>query len=257
LSWALRHAWIWGALYLATIPVAAGVFAANGDGFFDSNLAREAGTESDISQLEAALSSTIDRIAARASIVYSGQRFVVIGRPVVEQVARGQGPNGTFVIEVYGMIGSAHQQAGGPFWFELGPQEGITYGASGPTYTYEVEPVGPDGLGSPAFVKPLSLVPAALFATPPDLSPSLTVGPRIARQIDRLSGAYAGNPSEASGLYLRMLYLSATTITTLGLGDIQPISSTARLWVSIEAVAGIVLAGLFLNAVARGRRTRN
>ena|SRR5450755_3566830 len=219
----MRRAWIWGCLYLATIPVAAGVFAANGQGFVDSNLAREAGTAGDIAQLKTALSSTIDRSAARSSIVYSGQRFVVVGRPVVDQVVRGQGPTGTFVIEVYGIIGSTHQRAGGPFWFEVGPQEGITYGPSGSaSYTYEVQPVGPDGLGSPALAKPFSLMAAALFATPPDLSPSLTVGPHIARQIDRLSGAYAGDPSQASGLYVRMLYLSATTITTLGLGDIQP-----------------------------------
>jgi voltage-gated potassium channel Kch len=47
-----------------------------------------------------------------------------------------------------------------------------------------------------------------------------------------------------------MVYFSATTITTVGFGDIVPLSSLARLVVGIEAVTGWVLAGLFLNAIA-------
>jgi voltage-gated potassium channel Kch len=50
-----------------------------------------------------------------------------------------------------------------------------------------------------------------------------------------------------------MLYLSATTITTLGFGDIVPLTTPARLAISIEAVIGIVMMGLFLNAVSRER----
>lgn len=40
------------------------------------------------------------------------------------------------------------------------------------------------------------------------------------------------------------LYLSATTITTVGYGDIRPINSTARLVLGLEAVSGLVLLGL-------------
>ena len=46
-----------------------------------------------------------------------------------------------------------------------------------------------------------------------------------------------------------MVYFSATTITTLGFGDIVPLTTAARMTVSIESVMGIVLMGLFLNAV--------
>jgi voltage-gated potassium channel Kch len=48
-----------------------------------------------------------------------------------------------------------------------------------------------------------------------------------------------------------MLYLSATTITTLGFGDIVPLTTPARLAISVEAVTGILLMGRFLNAVAK------
>jgi hypothetical protein len=48
-----------------------------------------------------------------------------------------------------------------------------------------------------------------------------------------------------------MLYLSASTITTLGFGDIVPLTSAARLAVSCEAICGILVMGLFLNAVSK------
>jgi hypothetical protein len=52
------------------------------------------------------------------------------------------------------------------------------------------------------------------------------------------------------GNYWRMLYLSAVTITTLGFGDIVPMTTPARILVSSEAIFGVVLVGLFLNALS-------
>ena len=59
-----------------------------------------------------------------------------------------------------------------------------------------------------------------------------------------------GDPASFSRQYFRITYVSAVVITTLGLGDIVPISPTARTLVAAEAVIGILLAGLFLNALA-------
>jgi len=64
-----------------------------------------------------------------------------------------------------------------------------------------------------------------------------------------LSG-WSGNPSELAGSGWRMLYFSAITITTVGFGDIVPLTGFARLLAGIEAVLGWILAGLFLNAIA-------
>jgi hypothetical protein len=60
-----------------------------------------------------------------------------------------------------------------------------------------------------------------------------------------------GFPAKASGAYVRMFYFSAVTITTLGYGDIVPITTTARILVAFESIAGIVLIGLFLNSLSR------
>lgn len=50
-----------------------------------------------------------------------------------------------------------------------------------------------------------------------------------------------------------MLYLSTITITTTGYGDIVPITNIARVLVAVEAMSGVVVAGLFLNAVVQER----
>jgi hypothetical protein len=73
----------------------------------------------------------------------------------------------------------------------------------------------------------------------------------------KLIGFYVGldgDPSYASDHLWRMFYLSAVTVTTLGFGDITPVSEAARALVAAEAVGGVVLIGLFLSALAIGAR---
>lgn len=69
------------------------------------------------------------------------------------------------------------------------------------------------------------------------------------RHFNDLLLGWMGDASRFSGQFGRSLYLSAITITTVGFGDIVPISDWSRLAVALEAVMGIVLSGLFLNAV--------
>jgi ion channel len=56
-----------------------------------------------------------------------------------------------------------------------------------------------------------------------------------------------GHPSHSSGEWMRMFYLSATVMTTIGFGDIVPITPLARGWVASQAIVGAILVGLFLN----------
>jgi hypothetical protein len=76
----------------------------------------------------------------------------------------------------------------------------------------------------------------------------------VVRKVDALVRAKAGFTDLLPGRGPRSLYLSAVTITTLGFGDVVPVTTRARLLVGTEAVAGVVIAGLFLNAIGRGRR---
>ena len=69
-------------------------------------------------------------------------------------------------------------------------------------------------------------------------------------KIVNFASAVRGFPGHFAGQYSRMLYLSATTITTLGFGDIVPLTTPARMAVSLESIVGIILMGLFVNAVS-------
>lgn len=79
----------------------------------------------------------------------------------------------------------------------------------------------------------------------------LTVLPwSLNERIAAYSNSLEGFPSSSSGNFERMFYLSAVTITTVGYGDIVPISPRTRMLISIEAIWGIILIGLFLNSLA-------
>jgi hypothetical protein len=82
------------------------------------------------------------------------------------------------------------------------------------------------------------------------LAPALALNRQEDLQFRNYLQGIRGDPSSVSGHFWRMAYLSAVVITTLGLGDIVPITWQARILVASEAIAGIVLAGLFLNALA-------
>ena len=76
-------------------------------------------------------------------------------------------------------------------------------------------------------------------------------------KVNAYLAAIRGFPSaDTTSHFWRMLYFSAVTISTLGYGDIVPVTPRARGWVTAEIVLGPVLFGLFLNALVReSRRT--
>jgi len=69
---------------------------------------------------------------------------------------------------------------------------------------------------------------------------------------------YWCNPSfwEAPLSFIQSLYFSIVTITTLGYGDITPKTDSAMLFTALEALAGILIIGLFLNAIAHNLSTK-
>jgi len=85
-------------------------------------------------------------------------------------------------------------------------------------------------------------------------SPNLimTMDSELFNKIISLKNAKNGFPSGLGKLdnFGRMFYLSAVTITTVGYGDIVPITTVARNLISIEAILGVILVGLFLNSLS-------
>src|SRR5262249_54377588 len=62
-----------------------------------------------------------------------------------------------------------------------------------------------------------------------------------------LAKGMLGDPTKMPLHFWRMSYLSAVTITTLGYGDIMPLSNRARSLISLESVLGIVVIGFFIS----------
>ncbi len=60
----------------------------------------------------------------------------------------------------------------------------------------------------------------------------------------------SGNVTSVSGSYWRMFYFSTMVLTTVGFGDIVPMTPLARAVVTGEAILGVIIIGLFLNAIA-------
>jgi hypothetical protein len=79
---------------------------------------------------------------------------------------------------------------------------------------------------------------------------SIEVTSQEDEQISRLLRGLNGDSSSVSGSFLRMLYFSSIVITTVGFGDIVPLTPLARFLVAAEAICGVICAGLFLNAIA-------
>jgi Ca2+/Na+ antiporter len=62
-------------------------------------------------------------------------------------------------------------------------------------------------------------------------------------------------PSTINGVdhFGNALYFSIVTITTLGFGDVTPAKGWGQLLVSLEAIAGVISIGLFLNAISESQ----
>ena len=73
----------------------------------------------------------------------------------------------------------------------------------------------------------------------------------------RILNAFEGIAYDIPGNWLRMLYFSVVTITTLGYGDIVPVTTKARILIGSESLIGIVLLGFFINAAWSRTRSRS
>jgi hypothetical protein len=86
--------------------------------------------------------------------------------------------------------------------------------------------------------------------------PGILITEELYSDLMGFANALRGFPSGTRGTFGRMLYVSAVTITTLGYGDVIPLTRGARSAVAIEAILGVVLAGLFINSLFSRRKSQ-
>lgn len=81
--------------------------------------------------------------------------------------------------------------------------------------------------------------------------PTLNVPIELANRLKRFADTSSGFTSDTPPYdnFMRMLYFSVVTATTLGYGDIVPVTTTARNLIISECLFGVMLAGLFVNAL--------
>jgi hypothetical protein len=261
-----RSPFVWAVLYLLLVPVFATAYAAlPARSFRDSNIEAEAPLATDAAGLRDALTTSVSpRVTPMSWTSPLGKLRVDPASVRVASIRHTNG--GRILIELSGEYASVEGQVPAMFgtfreWVEVFIEgQLVTRELPHPAeVSYSVALVNPDG-GAPVhlpFNPPVSLLMAtqAGARSAPSDSGALTLSLDANRRLVRFYNAVEGDPSDASGWWMRMLYFSSTTITTLGLGDLTPVSATARELVGLEALAGIVVIGLFLNALASGIRS--
>jgi Ion channel len=170
-----------------------------------------------------------------------------------------------FAIEISGIAQTGTQDNGFDEGFDFSvlaryPREAACRLSVGRCVTYVVglsSRVNAPAIGVHSLPSVSILFPNAGFPGLISDSGVLTLPKDVDDEVYRHFAAGSGDPADVSALWLRMLYLSSTTVTTLGIGDISPVSGTARALVGVEAFLGIVFIGLFLNALAARARGRD
>jgi hypothetical protein len=273
----LERAWIWfaikphrlyGTLYLLAIPVFADLYSWRSPEFYEPNLVTEAEVSHLRIRIEQKLCEPIGRFYAH--VQKSGTT------PQVE----------TFKVSDLACRDSRITFAT-PFTFAPLPKS-FSNSSFRPIWTLSVPALENNGSGMRRVSLSVEIIPTALvYALSnshdihpgehyawgdvrmaafwpdekslhefPELFPGFLVGyldlqPNLYREIEEYSSACHGLPGEVRGGYGRFLYLSAVSITTLGFGDIIPVTTTARTLVAVEALVGIVLAGCFISSAMR------
>ncbi len=254
----LSKAWLWAALYFLLIPGFALLYETQANGFYQTSATHEPSYLTNENEVQAALETAIADAATKQALKDFGpapgggnaessglyeDRLSIDGTHLVDTVVLSTSVQREQLIEVQLKLPldiAEHPVSGDP------KDEPIYY-----TLTTS-GPVTPptsrtDGLG-------------LFIQYSQQDSPSITF--RTLRELNQYRqfataalGYVGGLPSQ----FPRMLYFSVVTVTTLGYGDITPVTSMTRFLVGSEAVLGVLLVGLFLNSLTRrvsDRRSR-
>jgi Ion channel len=263
---------VWALTYILLIPIAGFIFIALPAGsFYDSNLVREPSFKHDLVASAAMLTSIIqgqenDDTGERLpelSWSFNGN-LVVLDRQTVyvppESVSVDNPGTLTFAIAGYGRSGSTTSidyfietvALSNLLQYQVGSSPMYSKGVFFKGYTVSlVSAYGAEGESQPPLdiLIPETNAGSALSS----VSSILWVPYHSASAVGRLLTAGQGDPKGYPWLqfYVTMCYFSAVTITTLGFGDITPATPGARTLTGVLAVFGVVLVGLFLNAIAQ------
>lgn len=102
-----------------------------------------------------------------------------------------------------------------------------------------------------------AVVPEQQFVLPclvdynPEYGYQIKISSELSDKLESFAQTANGFPIQTADHLERMMYFSATTITTTGFGDIVPLTQQARRMVLLEILVGTILFGLFINALVQ------
>lgn len=242
----------WGLLYvLVLIPLFAVLYGLNASGFYQSTSTREPAFIFERSQLQEQLGYAVANEAQRTadqkfpSAHMSGSAFVTDLQ---------MDPQG-LTLYVNAQSERGFQNVALRLGVPENPDEKAMFDKDYYRYTISDVALGSDSQFPSAEVTGPTNAYALLHIDSEGTNSLVLVIPQqsVRRQLYQVWRSSQGYADSLHGLPLRMLYLSAVRATTLGYGDIVPVTTTTRGLITAEAVSGAVLVGLFLNALARSR----
>jgi hypothetical protein len=238
---------IWGSLYILMIPIFAGIYMLRSADFFQANATHEPSFYAN----EYAFGTAVANAAQRAIVYQNSKDRLTPAHLVAPTVLTLSVADTSVTVSL--VFYSPGVASGSPVnvSFPLDKVESVLSG--GPNYVdlpYQTSGLPPEGLGASA--API-LFQRYTDSHPETDEPALRTNWRAYEEYLNLTDAHSGIVDGLPDQFPRMLYFSAVTITTLGFGDIVPVTTESRLLVTAEAVAGVVFIGLFLNAIARRR----
>jgi hypothetical protein len=242
----------WGFAYLSLIPNFAAIYAGQDAGsFHDSNIRHEAGRTQDVERLKTALtreiSTRLDHWQVEKMKWAIAPKSVKVGQLSIDRRKR-------LVLQVTGYshpVGRPNLSEGFSELIAVIPEtSSVSASAAGVEYGLPVTLL--DTLFVTTFDTPVSPVAPPLRALFPSIGKAslLVLAGEAYELLGHFYAANAGDPAYVPEGWWRMVYLSAVTVTTLGFGDITPVSESARLYVALEAVLGVVFVGVFLSRLA-------
>lgn len=251
-----------GLLYVFIMPAAALLYTSFGPGsFYDNNLEREPSHATDTMHVDTLLAAAVELNAAHRPVLSTklGTRSGVITVPLAFAPDTIRASDLSF-------------PDGNPNFDVTGELVSVTSIGYIERFALRVEILAPVDLlpHSTALAVTVQALPAgaaanqdALFGALFTKSPigryaqgyaGMLLHPQLLDALQGFYGASVGDPLSQSDQFARMLYFSASAATTVGFGDITPVTTTARTWVTIEVILEIVLIGVFLASLAAVRQ---
>lgn len=234
-------------VYLALIVAfGAGYRALPAGSFYAPYAQNEPAGRNDRERLEQAIERSLQNHLLNAPA--SSGAWLVDPHSVRVSSLRADGDDVVFDVALYatGQIAGKTIAVSGPYRFSM-PLQGRMFefpSKIGPCRLITLVSKDASGLASK--------VTQALFRAdrPCTNLPALTLTWREDNQLTALHGGVEADPSLISGWLGRSMYLSATTITTTGYGDIVPLTPLARFMTGLEAILGWIVSGIFIAVLA-------